>query len=156
MGLFNFFKKDNFSLDIPRRLITEEFFVVGVKYYLGNIKKLACSNPEWKNKNSTIIKNGKSGKKIYRYNYINKPVKLLDEPSNPHDKNAVMVVIAGELVGYISREECLHVKDILNNHEIKYISSFISGGQYKIIYDSQEAVKSESSLNVTVKIAYIS
>ena len=30
---------------------------------------------------------------------------LVPEPSNPHDASAVMVVIAGEKVGYLSRED---------------------------------------------------
>ncbi len=31
-----------------RTLVEEKFFVTGVSYYLGNIGKLACQNPDWK------------------------------------------------------------------------------------------------------------
>lgn len=158
MGFFDVFKnitKRDVSSGAPQKLTTEDFRVAGVNYYQGNVEKLACCNPEWKDKNATIVNNGNSGKKIYRYNYINKPVKLLEEPTNPHDKDAIRVVIAGELVGYIPRENCPHVKEILGRHEIKYISSFIYGGQYKVIYDAKNAVKQDSDIAINIRIAYI-
>ena len=114
-----------------RTLSEETFHAVGVYYYEDNIRKLACSNPDWKLTSSQIVKSGKSGKKIFRYNYVNKPVKLQMEPDNPHDENAISVFIAGELVGYISREENIHVKDILEHREIISLSGFIGGGEYK-------------------------
>ena len=133
----------------------ETFHAAGVSYYEANIRKLACSNPDWSASITRIIKEGKAGKRIYKANYINKPVKLVPEPKNPHDKNAIAVVIAGELVGYISREDNLHVKDILDNREIKSLSAFIGGGEYKIVGEDGDVVRGEYGFSVNVRIKYI-
>ena len=153
MGLFDIFKKKEEST--PRQLKTEEFLVVGINYYEKNLKKLAVSNKDWKSRTSTLVKDGKSGTNIFRYDFINKPVKLVPEPKNKNDKNAVQVIIAGELVGYISREENIHVKNILSKNEVKYISSFISGGEYKVVSENNDVYKSEYSIKITVKIGYV-
>lgn len=148
----------NFERILPnpsRELITEEFCAVGVNYYMDNINKLACRNPDWRCTSAQIIKNGKAEDRIFRYNYIHKPVKLVPEPNNPEDKNAVAVFVAGEQVGYINREENLHVLDILHNREVKYISSFIGGGQYKVIHQNKEISRFEDAIFVKVKVGYI-
>lgn len=138
-----------------RTLKEEDFQAVGVHYYKSNINKLACSNPEWKKSAAQIAKDGRAGKRIFRYNYVNKPVKLQEEPDNPHDSNAVAVIIAGELVGYISREENIKVKQILKNREIISLSAFIKGGDYKVIEDDGTTFKDSKGLSVNVRIKYI-
>ncbi len=138
-----------------RELQTETFNVVGVTYYLDNIHKLACGNPDWKCTAAQIISKGKTDERIFRYNFIHKPVKLIPEPDNKHDKNAVAVHIAGELVGYISREENQHVLDILRNHEIKYISGFVGGGEYKIIRENKEIHRFEDDISIRIKIGHV-
>lgn len=145
----------NKDVDNSRTLKIQEFYVVGEKYYLNNIMKLAQSNKEYKGKTSTIIQNGNAGKKLFQYNFINKPVKLEAEPQNPHDKNAIKVIIAGELIGYIARDDCSQVKNILSKHEIKYISSFIHGGKYKIISENGDVFKDENNISIQIKIGYI-
>lgn len=138
-----------------RHLIKEEYQAAGTYYYTENINKLAICNPAWKYNKQAMIKNGMAGKRIFRYNYVNKPVYLIPEPKNTHDKNAVMIQIAGEKVGYIPAADAPHVKNILSKHEIKYISAFISGGQYKDISESGDiATKDELQLNVTIRLAY--
>jgi hypothetical protein len=139
----------------PRTLKIEEYTVAGTYYYENNIMKLATSNKDYKCKSKTIIDNGDAGKKIFQYNFINKPVKLVPEPKNKHDKNAVQVIIAGELVGYISREDNIHVKNILSKREVKYISSFISGGKYKVVSLNEEVFKDEYNIKIQIKIGYV-
>ena len=138
-----------------RTLAEETFHAVGVGYYEDSIRKLANSNPDWNLTSAQIIKNGMAGKRIFKNNYINKPVKLQEEPQNSHDKNAIAVIVAGELVGYISREDNLRVKEILNKREVKSISSFIGGGEYKILDESGDVTKENSGFSVSVRIKYI-
>lgn len=138
---------------VKSELVTEIFKAAGVTYYEDNIMKLACRTDDWPKNSATLKKEGKLGKKIFRYTYINKPVKLIPEPTNEHDKNAVQIFVAGELVGYISADEAVHVKDILNNRKIKYISSLIAGGQYKIASENG-LERFENNLSVSVKISY--
>lgn len=133
-----------------RKLHEEVFFAAGTHYCTENINKLACANPDWKSRSNSLI-----GKPVYKYNFIHKPVKLIPEPQNPSDPNAVMVVIAGEKVGYISRDENLRVLSILQRGEIKYISSFISGGDYKVISKNGDVFRDQKSISIKVKIAYV-
>lgn len=138
-----------------RTLQEEDFKAAGVNYYSESINKLACSNPDWNLSAKQIINSGKVEKKIFRYYYVNKPTVLKEEPDNENDPNAVAIYIASELVGYISREHNVHVKDILHNHEIKSISGFIGGGEYKIVTAEGSTNKFDSSFSVNVRIKYI-
>lgn len=132
----------------------EFFYVSGCEYYKDNIYKLAVKNAEWSSTNATIKKHEKCDTEVYRYKFVNKPVKLVPEPSNQYDENAIMVMVAGELVGYISRNDNLHVLDILNNHNVKYISSFIGGGDFKVVREDNSVIRSSNDLFVKVQIAY--
>ncbi len=141
------------SEDLHTGLVKDDYHVAGVSYYTDNIKKLACCNPDWKCTCTQLQSKGLTDKKVFRYNFINKPVKLTPE-KNPHDKNAVVVLIAGEKVGYISREENIGVRKILDKNDVKYISAFIHGGQYKVVRSNGEMFKDEDEISITVRIAY--
>lgn len=132
-----------------KALTTMEFQAAGSCYYTNNLNKLACPNSDYKKTASSTY----SGR-IYRYNYINKPVKLVPEPKNRYDKNAIMIIIAGELAGYVPSDLCQQVKEILSSYDIKYISAFIGGGQYKLISDGKIISRGENDLRVNIKIAY--
>ena len=138
-----------------RTLKEETFPIAGVSYYESNIQKLATVNPDWKISAKQIVDHGKAGKRIFKNYYVNKPVKLQQEPDNPHDENAIAVFIAGELVGYISRTDNIHVNDILNHREIISVSGFIGGGEYKIVDEEYKVFKAENGFNVKVRIKYI-
>ena len=139
----------------PRRLTVEDFFVYGVSYYEDNIHKLACPNPDWKKRAATLIKEGKAGKRIFRYNYVNRPVKLIEDPECPLGPDTVQVFIAGEQVGCINFCDNIKVKNILNNREIKSISGFIGGGDYKIVQEDGTVDKSSNRFTVNIRIKYI-
>lgn len=143
---------DSFEAPEKAKLIKEDFAVVGASYYKENIMKLACANPDWKKHTKTLLSEGKS--KVYRYNFVYKPVKLIPEPSNEHDANAVLVQIAGEKVGYVSREENIHVKDILENRSVKYISAFVGGGDYKLLFTDGSLEKQYDEISINIRIAY--
>lgn len=138
-----------------RTLKKEDFKVAGAHYYSKNIGKLANRNQDWKLTGDELAAAGRIMQKVFRYNYINKPVKLIPEPTNPHDRNAVQVVVAGELVGYISSSENCHVIDILRNHEVKYITAKISGGEYKVASGNGDVVKLDERIGVNVRIGYV-
>ena len=168
MSLFNLFrsqKNDHSYLsrepeqphtasEPKRSLVKEDFFVVGTPYYQKNIKLLACTTDEWKLTGKNAIESGFLGKKIFHYTYVNKPVKLVSEPDNPEDKNAIAVYIAGEKVGHISREDNVHVGQILRQRSIKYITASVKGGEYKVVSLNGDSVRIDGSIRITVRIAY--
>lgn len=147
--------KNTAALPDKRTLTEEDFRAVGVSYYESNIRKLACQNPDWSKTAAQLLKAGKGGKRIFKDNYVNRPVKLVEEPDNPHDPNAVAVMVAGELVGYISREDNARVREILNSREIVNLSAFIGGGDYKIIQEDGENIRDSYGFSVKIWIKYI-
>ena len=155
-GLVKSMKKPATEALPEKRILTEEtFHAVGVTYYENNIHQLACLNSEWEKAAATIVKEGKAGKRIFKNNYINRPVELIAEPGNPHDPNAVAVHFAGKLVGYISREENQRVRAILEEREIVSLSGFIGGGAYKIVREDGQTFSDEKGFSVSVRINYI-
>lgn len=48
-------------------------------------------------------------------------VELIEEPDNPHDKNAIMVCVNRNKIGHVPAKLCKNVKAILHNAEIKQI-----------------------------------
>lgn len=138
-----------------RKLMTYEFNVAGIDHHMTSLQRLACKNPDYSLTASAVIKAGKAGRSIYQYNYIHKPVKLIPEPNNPYDKNAIQVLIAGEFVGYVPREECDTVGRILKQHEVKYISAFISGGKYKIVSEDRDISRGSNHHRIRVKVGYV-
>lgn len=142
------------SQEQPAEIKEEIFCAVGTHYYLQNIAQLATANPDWKKTGKTLAKQGLSGQRVYRFRYINKPVKLILENDNPHDRNAVMVQIAGEKVGYISAEEASHVREILSRRTVQFTSAFVGGGDYKEIYEDGTFQRFEDEPFVRVKIRY--
>lgn len=132
----------------------EDFYVVGVNYCTENIMKLSTAEPDWKTSAKKIVEDGKAGQKIFRYSFVNKPVKLIPEPGNANDKNAVIVQIAGEKVGYISRDDNVHVLEILQKGSIKYITASIRGGEYKVVSLDGTSIKQDEGIHINVRIAY--
>lgn len=132
----------------------DTFHLAGVNYYHANIKKLANLNPQWNLSAAQHLANGKAGRNVYKYNFTNAPVELVPEPKNPHDPNAVAVHIAGQLVGYISREENVYVKKLLKGHRIKYISGFIGGGEYKYIAPDGSTARGDTAISVNIRIGH--
>lgn len=132
----------------------ESFYVVGTQYYKNNLYGLARSNPDYRKSGAKLSEEEKYMQKIFQYNFINKPVKLIPEPKNKHDRHAVMVKIGGLKIGYISREDNKNVLDILTNHDIKSVSSSISGGKYKVASKNGDVVEMENYVSVRVKISY--
>lgn len=134
--------------------LQETFEIPGAYYHRTSIAKVATPNPDWRKNCKSLIKAGKANQKIYRFERTTKTAELVEEPNNPHDKNAVMVIVDGEKIGYIGADENLHVKSILKSKTIKSISATITGGEYKTIISESDMIKNQSGPFVTVKICY--
>lgn len=62
------------------------------------------------------------------------PVTLEPEPTNEYDPNAVKVLIAGVMVGYIGKNNCAACKRRLEAGKIKRITAEVVGGNCAKIY----------------------
>ena len=148
----NTVQKSILSKDATR--LQETFEIPGAFYHRTSIAKVANPNPDWRKSCKSLIKAGKANQKIYRFERTTKTAELVEEPSNSHDPNAVMVTVEGEKVGYISADEALHVKEIMRQHCLKSVTAVITGGEYKTITPDAEMIKNQSGPFVTVKICY--
>ena len=125
------------------------FRVSGVSYHTKDVMKLARASQEWKMSDKEIAEKF-PGQKIYKYTFINTPVRLVPEPKNTHDKNAVMVMIKNCHVGYVPKEQALEVKKILIQN-IK-VSAEISGGEYKVVSLNGDAVTITDHVSIKITI----
>lgn len=152
MSLFDAFKKQ----EVPSSGVYKEesFDVVGMKYYMKNVHRLARFNRDYWLTGKSLASSGVCGEKIFKNFYVNKPVKLVQESHNKHDKNAVAVHICGKLVGYIPADDAAHVRTILSKYRVRTISSFIGGGKYKIVGSNGSVVKMENNLFIRVTVGY--
>lgn len=139
---------------IQSGLRTEDFHVAGTSYHLDSISRLGKENRDWSLNAQQLIAQGKGGKRIYRYYYTNSPVELKPEPTNAYDSNAIMVLVADTFVGYIQQSDNLHVKDILENYNVKFISCFIGGGEYKEFISDDYLEKYTDGIKINVRIGY--
>ena len=138
--------------DAPEKSL--ELRAVGTGYYESSFQMLAQENPAWKKTAKEIVEFGNVNHRIYRYNYVNSPVILLHELNNPNDKNALAIHVAGNVVGYVSREENTFVLGLLKGNRIKSISCFIGGGEYKAVSTDGSTSKFETANSVSIRIQY--
>lgn len=108
------------------------------------------------------IKENTFDERIYELNYESLPTcKLVKEDDNKYDPNAIMVIIkdiygVDHHIGYVPREHCLKVREVMDKHEIEIMNT-ITGGKYKIVdYDDygEEKVRTRSipfGLNIFIK-----
>lgn len=116
---------------IPAKSDENIFPVAGVSFREDAIVKLARKNSNYSLSKSDIIDMGMTDKEIFRYRWGTRPAELVPEPDNPHDSNAVKVMVDGVHIGYIKAVSCEHVLQLLANDRIRRVTCEIGGGPYK-------------------------
>lgn len=139
---------------IGENLYESIFQVAGTAYYENNIKSLLTPNKDFLLSGSAIAKKYHGERKIYEYNYLNKEAVLVPEPNNPHDPNAIMVLVDGFLVGYVPHEYTAFLHNFIKKNFVLYTSAFITGGNYKIVSADGSSVFLERTCSVRIKIGY--
>lgn len=118
---------------------TQTHKVTGVSHYLDNIMTLKTENFDYDLSKKELINEGYENERIYQFEFYPIKTELIPEPDNPHDPNAIKVVIDGVLVGYIKSGSCSRVHKLLRENRIKKIDAEIGGGKYKYIgYDEDD------------------
>lgn len=105
--------------------------IVGLEHRKANVMKLAKENPLYKLDKAAILKQGLTNTCIHKYIFTDGPTELVQEPDNPHDPNAIKVVVAGQHIGYIKAGSCAHLNKVINEGRIEKILCRIYGGPYK-------------------------
>lgn len=128
-----------------------KFVVAGVNYRMDQVIKLATPMKKWDMTNEELMRKY-SNKKIYRYFFTNEPVVLVPEPTNQHDPNAIKVMINNIHVGYVPKEDCARVKGFIQAGNYT-LSAYITGGEYKIIYDIKSAAQFSDPVSIEITIS---
>ena len=68
---------------------------------------------------------------VYRYTFDVQCVELVPEPTNPHDPNAIKIVMDGEHIGYIKRGNCTKILNQIRDGRIISVTGKITGGPWK-------------------------
>lgn len=120
---------------------TKTYKVAGVSHYVDNIMRLACENTDYEMSKRELIDDGFVEEKVWKYNFYPSNLELQPEPDNPHDPNAIKVIIDGEHVGYIKSGSCAHVRKIINEGSVVRADCIIGGGPYKYISEDYDYEK---------------
>lgn len=120
---------------------TKTYKVAGVSHYVDNIMSLACENTDYEMSKRELIDDGFVEEKVWKYNFYPSNLELQPEPDNPHDPNAIKVIIDGEHVGYIKSGSCAHVRKIINEGSVVRADCIIGGGPYKYISEDYDYEK---------------
>ena len=95
---------------------TENHEIAGVNHYADQIMHdLAAPNKEFNITAKEFKKKYKSGDRIYEYTFNTSNPRIIPEPDNPYDPNALRVMVGNTKIGYIKKGSCSRVKNTLNN-----------------------------------------
>ena len=117
----------------------KKYKVTGMSYRLENLLSLSLENEDYDLSKKLLIEKGYENERVYQYEFYPIKTELVPEPDNPHDPNAIKVIVDGVHVGYIKSGSCSHVHKLLKENRIEKIECRIGGGKYKYIgYDEDD------------------
>lgn len=117
---------------------TVNFRVAGISYCEDALMELAWENPEYELSKREIFDEGLDEQRIYQYEFSPKNVQLVEEPENPHDPNAIKVIVDSQHIGYIKAGSTTRVRNLLRSGKIEKITADIGGGPYKYAYTEED------------------
>lgn len=117
---------------------TETFHIAGTSYREDAILTLAEENDDYNLSKKELIDNGMEDERIYKYYFPTMRSELIPEPDNPHDPNAIKVLVNGVHIGYVKAGSCSHVKNLLGSGKVSSYGVDIAGGPFKRIYEDED------------------
>lgn len=126
--------------------------VAGASYYCDSIVRCLKKNPKYDLHDDELINLGKD--RIYEFFPLDSNAVLMPEPNNSHDRNAVMVLVGNNLVGYVPAEYALFVKNLIYQKALSFAGVSILGGNVKIIYPNKDVVIDRNGFRVKLKFTY--
>ena len=121
------------STSSPASEKQEHLKIAGTSFRQKEIESLGSENIWYDCSKKELIDDFMIDERVYQYDFFPDSVELIEEPDNPHDPNAIKVIIDNVHVCYIKKGSCAHVKKLLHQNKIIDITADISGGKYKYI-----------------------
>lgn len=125
--------------------ITNAYEVKGVVFYLNNLLSLHEPNYLYDYKKQDLIDTCNYDVPIYKTVVKASRIDLTHEPDNPHDPNAIMVLLDDKLVGYMPKESCKHILELMDNGRFVSASFNAYGGKYKRVDEDYDSMKDKST-----------
>lgn len=142
----------------PDDIVSDSFIVAGTSFRREAIEEMGVENPAYSYSKRQLIDEVSEGERVYEYEFFPTNVELIEEPDNPHDPNAIKVVIDGVHVGYIKSGSCSRVRNLLRSGKTKSVEADIYGGNYKLLSlddDEQYHIeKNETDFGVKIRIIH--
>lgn len=134
-------KKSRSSSKPSRRINTSSHFLptsfeaVGVEYRLDNLLSVSQSSRSFNYPDEVFLEKYSDGRNIFKYFFNNSIGTLEPEPDNPHDKNAIKVMLDGVHIAYVPAALCLDVSRLLNSGYTPVVK--VKGGPFKKVENGQ-------------------
>lgn len=125
--------------------VERTYHAAGTTFHEDAILSLSSENPDYEMSKRDLIDSGMTDERIWEYEFDPSNVQLIPEPENPHDHNAVKVIVDGEHVGYIKKGSCKHILKLISEDRILKIDCEIGGGNYKIVSEDYDDEKDEET-----------
>lgn len=130
-----------------------KFKLSGVQYCKNDLVDILDVNEDFLMKKSEILENYDEDDVIYEYDIFDGSAKLVPEPENEHDSNAIAVVAEGIKIGYVPAELCSEVRDLIDD-EYSYDVAIMGGPYKKVVSDDSGNLQIEKgSLNFTATLS---
>lgn len=129
-----------------------KFEAVGMFARMDALLPLVRKKPEyWELSDANLMAQQDEGARVYAYSPRHLDCELAPEPDNPHDPNAIKVMLDGRHVGYVPAEECADVLPLLSRAQ--KIRAHIFGGPSKVV-SGGTVHHYDDELRVRVTITY--
>lgn len=117
-----------------------KFKIAGMQYYKDEIENIGEYNSIY-DLTKKELQEDFDEEKIYEYYFDNKECRLVEEPDNEFDPNAVAVYVRKYKIGYIRKGACSRVKNLLKSQGFEKTEVEIYGGKYK--YVSEDGIEKD-------------
>ena len=156
MGLFSKFKKEEpkkpaISQEDVKAILDaktdarkdEKFRLAGTSFYQEEvIQKYGKKNQDYYLKAADFKKKHRYDT-VYEYDFPQLDARLVPEPENEHDPNAIAVYAGDVQVGYIKKGSTGRVRNILKGRNVEALKLNIKSGNYKFYDEMEERVESD-------------
>ena len=112
---------------------TEHHIVAGTSYRQDAIKSLGKDNPFYFDSKRELVEFGFIEEELYQYEFSDLSLKLVPDPGNKRDPNAIKVLVDNVHIGFIKKESTNRIRFLFNNNYVKSFKVEIKGGKYKYI-----------------------
>lgn len=129
-----------------------KFKVAGVQHYKADLIDLLDVNDEYLLNKSEILESYDDGDRIYEYDVYDGPAKLVPEPDNEYDSNAIAVMVKGIKIGHVPADLCSEVLALIDDDHTYDVA--IMGGPYKEVVsdDIGDMQIEKGTLNFTASL----